>query len=134
MATPHAARAISGTKRLALVKRILNAPISAHPPRLNRVGEKFHNWRALPKVLHIAIRYRGLPLIAPQFAQLSHRRLNVSEFVRAARLDQRLSPVPIPGQAKSRECFSEHGLLKLRVFPRAPAVGADFHPADRASA
>src|SRR5580704_8416128 len=101
MIAPDEARAITAARTLAFVKRILNAPIARHSPRLNRVGEKFVNRRGLPEVLHVAARHGRLGSIAPELAEFAHRRLNVAEFVRAAGLDQSFFAIPTPSQAES---------------------------------
>src|SRR5579864_2481687 len=103
---------ITGTNRLRLPNRILDAPFGGDSPGLDGV-----------EVLD-SIRCRE-PVVrrdAPDFLKLRPGRLNAAPFVRAARLQHGLFTVPFPGKAKSCMSHAKHRLLELRFLPGLPTV------------
>src|ERR1700686_1333511 len=107
------------TTRRSLRQPIVNAPIAGHPPRLNTVV------RALdPESL-----VQGL---IPVFGDLSPRRLNRAQLVRAARHEHILFSVPVPVEAEPGMRHWIGWRPKLGVLPALAAVGGYLNPANSA--
>src|ERR1044071_2773177 len=54
--------------------------------------------------------------------KLGASRLHVSGFIPRPALQDGGSAIPTPGDAESRECFAEHGLLQRCLRPRLASV------------
>src|SRR5688572_14245666 len=70
---------------------------------------------------------------AADFAQLAVRRLDVAGLVDDTALQQSRAAVPLPVDAKPRECLRVHGSLQARGSPVAAAVGGNVDAPDLAA-
>src|SRR5215510_10273390 len=92
-----------------LSKPIRHAPVSGDLPRLNRVVQS---------------RYAecGIQGLVPVFRDLCARRLNLTDFVGAARLNLGLLPVPIPHVTEPAMRHALRDALDLGIFPGSATV------------
>src|SRR5688500_18611856 len=109
---------MSNATARTLSKPIGHAPIAGDPPWLNAVVQTRHAER----------RIEGL---VPVLRDLCARRLNLTDFVRAARLELRLLSVPIPHVAKPRVRHALRSPLDLGGGPALAAVRGHLHLLDR---
>src|SRR5258708_14853731 len=86
--------------------RVGYGSVASHLPRLNGIEMNGARTFGLRPVLDWDI---------PVLAQLRHRRLNITGFIRAARLKDGLLSVPSPVVSKSCMGLRMHGPLNLRV-------------------
>src|SRR5207247_10918706 len=93
---------MSNTNRRVLSVPIEHAPIAGDPPRLNGVVEPRHA-------------ECGIERFVPVLGDLCSRRLNLTQFVRAARLELGLLSVPIPHIAEPGMRHTMRGALNLVV-------------------
>src|SRR5215831_5868620 len=100
-----------------LSKPIGHAPVSGDLPRLNRVVQSRHA-------------ERGIQGFVPVFGDLCSRRLNLTQFVRAARLNLGLLPVPIPRVTEPGMRHAMRDPFDLGVVPAPATVGGHFHLLD----
>src|SRR4030095_4563178 len=111
---------ISNATAKTLSEAIGDAPVAGDLPRLNAVVETLHA--------------EGLVVgLIPVFRDLFSRRLNLADFVRAARQDLGLFAVPIPHQSKPRVRHALRRSLELGLLPLLAAVGGNLHQLDRAA-
>src|SRR6266542_7146057 len=66
--------------------------------------------------------------------QLLSRRLHVTSFIRAARLQRRFAALPPPRQRKAGRRFREHRSVEAGIRPGVAAVRRDFDPRDATAA
>src|SRR5213593_3496779 len=111
---------IRGTR---LRNRIRDAPIGGDSPRLNHV---VGTWNAVCMVI--------VCRLVKEFGELGSCRLNLTQFVRAPRLQHTFLSFPLPGHAKTRVRHSLYLASNLGVFPGVAAVGGYFYFADGATA
>src|SRR3990172_3182683 len=111
---------------------IVNASIPGYPPAMN-VGAIGASRNSIAVLSHHAGTGRA-GVSAPVLVQFGHGGLDIAVFIRAAGLEHRLFPVPIPGETKPGKRMAQHRLLKLGVLPGLAAVGGDLDPADGAPA
>src|SRR5918993_3731500 len=111
---------MSNTNASTLSKAIGDAPIAGDLPRLNAVVETWHAER----------RVEG-PV--PVLRDLCPRRLHLTDFVCAPRLQLGLLSVPIPHQAKPRVRHALRGSLDLGFGPTLAAIGGYLDQLDRAA-
>src|SRR2546425_3812270 len=111
---------MSNTNGRTLSIPIVHAPITGDPPRLNAVVQTRHA-------------ECGIEGLVPVLSDLCSRRLNLTDFVRAARLELGLLSVPIPHIAEPSMCHSICSPFDLCVVPALAAVGGHLHLLDSAA-
>src|SRR5215471_6301481 len=100
-----------------LSKPIGDAPVFGDLPRLNRIVQSRHT-------------ECGIEGLVPVFRDLCSRRLNLTNFVRAARLNLGLLAVPIPRVTEPAMRHALRGPLDLGNVPAPATVGGHFHLLD----
>src|SRR5262245_22286065 len=105
---------MSKTNDRTLSIPIGHAPVSGDLPRLNRVVQSRHA-------------VFGSQGRVPVLGDLCSRRLNRTQFVRAARLKLGLLSVPIPHVTEPGMRHAMRGPLDLGVVPTPAAVRGHFH-------
>src|SRR5947208_14075652 len=98
-----------------LANRIRDAPIGGDPPRLNHV---VGTWNAVCMVI--------VCRLVKEFGELGSCRLNLTQFVRAPRLQHTSLSFPPPGHAKTRVPHSLHLASNLGSFPAVAAFVGYF--------
>src|SRR5438445_5633482 len=111
---------MSNTNGRTLSIPIGHAPVAGDPPRLNSVVESGHA-------------ERGIQGLVPVLGDLCARRLNLTQFVRAARKELGLLPVPIPLMAETGMGHALWRSLELSVVPVLAGVGGHLHLLDSAA-
>src|SRR4029077_13051094 len=71
--------------------------------------------------------------LVPELGDLCARRLNLTDLVRAARLELRLVSVPVPLIGETGMGHALWRSLELSLVPFLAAVGRHFHQLDRAA-
>src|SRR5262245_30912133 len=97
-----------------------HAPVARDSPGLNGVVQPGHAERFIKRLV-------------PVLRDLCSRRLHLTDFVRAPRLDLGLLSVPIPLVTEPGMRHARRSSLDLGVVPVLAAVGGDFHLLDRAA-
>src|SRR5207247_10683563 len=100
---------MSNTSGRTLSIPIGHAPVAGDPPGLNGVVQSRHG-------------ERGIQGLVPVLGDLCARRLNLAQFVRAARKELGLLPVPIPLIAETGMGHALWGSLELSVVPVVAGV------------
>ena len=101
----------------------MDGPIAGHPPGLNPVVG------ALRAVRFVIIRGN-----IKELGELRLCRLNLAEFICAARLEHALLSFPLPVHAKSRVSHRMHRPANLGFFPGLAPIGRYFHLPNRTPA
>src|SRR6266851_991648 len=97
-----------------------HTPVLGDPPRLNAVVQPRHTERFIEGRV-------------PELGDLGARRLNLTDLVRAARLELRFVAVPIPLIGKTGMGHTLWRSLELSLVPFLAAVGRHFHQLDSAA-
>src|SRR5262245_48346594 len=113
-------RANANAMETTLRVPIGHAPVPGDPPGLNAVVQS----------RHAECFIEGL---VPELGDLCARRLNLTDLVRAARLELRFVAVPIPLIGKTGVGHTLRRSLELGLVPFLAAVGRHFHQLDRAA-
>src|SRR5579871_2834282 len=103
---------------------ILYAPVGIHLPGLNGV-EVAGNRAGLDEVVRLDF---------PEFREFRHRRLALAEFIRAARLQNRLFAAPLPTKAEAHVRLRIDGRLNFRFAPRLAVIDRNLDQLNLASA
>src|SRR4030095_9942037 len=111
---------MSNTNGRTLSIPIVHAPITSDPPRLNAVVQTRHA-------------ECGIEGLVPVLGDLCSRRLYLTDFVRATRLELGLLSVPIPHIAEPRMFHSIRSPFDLGIVPALAAVGGHLDLLDRAA-
>src|SRR5262245_64384154 len=111
---------MSNTNGRTLSKPIGHAPVFGDLPGLNRVVQSRHA-------------ECGIQGLVPVFRDLCSRRLNLTDFVRAARLNLGLLAVPIPRVTEPAMRHALRDALDLGVVPAPATIGGHFHLLDGAA-
>src|SRR5262249_1026624 len=115
-----AAALMSNTNVKILSMAIGHAPIARDLPRLNGVVQSGHAEGLIERLV-------------PVLGDLFSRRLHLTDFVGAARLDLGRLSVPIPLITESGMRHARCRSLDLGGVPPLAAVGGDLHLLDRAA-
>src|SRR5690349_15836463 len=107
--------------RRSLGKPIVNAPVGCNAPRLN----------GIVGASNLELPVQGF---VPILRDLGSRRLHCPDFVRAARHQHTLFPVPVPMEAKSSMRHSIGGRPKISILPTLATIGRYLDAADSAGA
>src|ERR1700730_17161672 len=107
----------SNTNGRSLRNRIVNTPIARDPPRLNGIVVAWH------------VEFR-IERHVEELRNLRSRRLNLAQFVRAARKEFGFSSIPIPVERKFGMRHAIGRPANLGVLPAPAAVGGYLHLAN----